>query len=445
MPRVSLPITIADNDRDALNRMLNSGNPELSLRAQIVLKAESGRQNKEIANELGINAATVAKWKDAYRSSGLDGLKVVHAGGRSRKESAEGRVITESDIAIYLEKNEEATAKEIALAYQVPLSQVQYLLRKLGMNLSRARRWTYQSMDDMASWDPPVICVYASEEGSMIVAASHVWPGDNHRVAGFMVTRNRAMMDELESSAYPLSLPGLLATAQSFTKGTTSGTQVDPDECLAVALDAWPEEGGVEFHIFVCGLHLCYHGTRFSQCNYHYFASMSDMSEAFQHWMGGLATSVQHAQTETLMAAIEKYSLQASCLIEPFVWYLRKLTEAETVRSEPYTQVVLNSTSPKGQETIAEIVLQALQEKEIIPGSTNMGVIAYQRNEDGTITIKILNSEHNLPGVHDFSFEDRNRFEDGLTQLEMSSSLFAKEVAIANTEMFLENVKKNKT
>lgn len=50
-------------------------NPRLALRAQIILLAAQGIQNKEIATHLGIGRVQVARWRDRYAQLGLAGIE----------------------------------------------------------------------------------------------------------------------------------------------------------------------------------------------------------------------------------------------------------------------------------------------------------------------------------------------------------------------------------
>ena len=61
--RLACQITLTDEDRAALQRWSRGRSTEARLveRARIVLLAADGRENKEIAAELGITRATVAR------------------------------------------------------------------------------------------------------------------------------------------------------------------------------------------------------------------------------------------------------------------------------------------------------------------------------------------------------------------------------------------------
>jgi putative transposase len=56
----------------------------LVVRAQIVLLAAEGKQNKEIAEEVRVSRQTVAKWRGRFVRGGIEGLYDEHRSGRPR-------------------------------------------------------------------------------------------------------------------------------------------------------------------------------------------------------------------------------------------------------------------------------------------------------------------------------------------------------------------------
>jgi transposase len=59
----------------------------MALRARIVLTCEQGMSNAEVARKLCITGATVGKWPERFRESGLDGLLDEPRVGAPRKIS----------------------------------------------------------------------------------------------------------------------------------------------------------------------------------------------------------------------------------------------------------------------------------------------------------------------------------------------------------------------
>jgi len=75
--RVAPPVLLVDGERQQLTRWAQSRTAPLRLvqRARIVLRAAEGAQDREIAEELGTNRLTVARWRRRFLSSRLRGLE----------------------------------------------------------------------------------------------------------------------------------------------------------------------------------------------------------------------------------------------------------------------------------------------------------------------------------------------------------------------------------
>ena len=75
--RVAPAISLTDEQERELSRLTRSGRTSVRLaqRAQIVLLAASGLQNKEIAVQLGIGRVQVARWRERFLESGIAGIE----------------------------------------------------------------------------------------------------------------------------------------------------------------------------------------------------------------------------------------------------------------------------------------------------------------------------------------------------------------------------------
>ena len=96
--RIALSIIVSDADRQTLERWARgrSTPARLVLRAKIVLLAAAGKQNKQIAEELGANRLLVGKWRNRFATQGLAGIeKDAPRGGRRPKarDAISGKII----------------------------------------------------------------------------------------------------------------------------------------------------------------------------------------------------------------------------------------------------------------------------------------------------------------------------------------------------------------
>ena len=83
--RIANSIAIRESDRGILQRWARGGNTPFRLvkRAKVVLRADAGMRNKDIARELRTDRQTVTRWRKRYAESGLIGI-VKEALGRGR-------------------------------------------------------------------------------------------------------------------------------------------------------------------------------------------------------------------------------------------------------------------------------------------------------------------------------------------------------------------------
>ena len=69
-------MTVSDEDRVVLERWSKRPKTPMSVaqRARIVLLAADGLNNNVVADKVGVNQATVGKWRKRYLERGVDGL-----------------------------------------------------------------------------------------------------------------------------------------------------------------------------------------------------------------------------------------------------------------------------------------------------------------------------------------------------------------------------------
>src|SRR5436305_15320731 len=70
------PLEISDDVREKLGLIARrpKSAQAMAMRARIVLSCGEGMSNSDVAKKLHITGATVGKWRERYRESGLDGL-----------------------------------------------------------------------------------------------------------------------------------------------------------------------------------------------------------------------------------------------------------------------------------------------------------------------------------------------------------------------------------
>src|SRR4051794_25885818 len=114
----------------------------LALRARIVLAADQGLKNTEIAERLGIAHSSVRKWRNRFAEHGLDGLTDEPRPGRPR-------TVTDEMVEEVIVKTLETTPKDAthwstrSMAAEVGLSQsaVSRIWRAFGLQPHRQEIW----------------------------------------------------------------------------------------------------------------------------------------------------------------------------------------------------------------------------------------------------------------------------------------------------------------
>ena len=87
MGRPTKPIALSEEDRVKLQEWARrpKSAQRLALRARIVLGCADGMENRQVARQLRIADQTVCKWRERFRSGGLDGLADEPRPGTPRK------------------------------------------------------------------------------------------------------------------------------------------------------------------------------------------------------------------------------------------------------------------------------------------------------------------------------------------------------------------------
>lgn len=161
----------------------------LVLRSQIVLRAAEGRENQDIAEELGVSRPTVGLWRQRFASQGLTGIeKDAPRGGRpSRKRRSVEKSIVEATTQTKPPHATQWSTRTLATKLGVSPSMVQRVWKANGLQphrvrnfkLSNDRRFLEKLHDVVGLYlDPPEhALVLCADEKSQIQALDRTQPG----------------------------------------------------------------------------------------------------------------------------------------------------------------------------------------------------------------------------------------------------------------------------
>ena len=191
MPRTSAVVILSDVERERLETWVSAhGTPQqVALRCRIVLAAAAGQTNLTISHESGINAKTVALWRDRFVKAGPESLWQI-APGRGRKPTyAAGKIkrIVQATLSTKPKGMTQWSCRQMAQAQGVSKSTVSNIWRShqlkphrtKSFKLSRDARFLEKLTDVVGLYlNPPdqalVLCV---DEKTQIQALDRTQPG----------------------------------------------------------------------------------------------------------------------------------------------------------------------------------------------------------------------------------------------------------------------------
>ena len=140
MPRPAPPVTLVPEQSRELFTLTSrrTTSQGLALRARIVLACAEGRQNKQVARDLGVDPATVGKWRRRFIEKGSDGLYDEPRPGTPRK-------ITDERVEAVIIRTLESTPRNathwssrmMARQSGISTSSVQRIWRAFGLQPHR--------------------------------------------------------------------------------------------------------------------------------------------------------------------------------------------------------------------------------------------------------------------------------------------------------------------
>jgi len=175
MPRQACPIQLTEDQRRALESLLRQPKAQARFveRARIILWAEEGLSNVQIARRLDTRLARVSKWRTRFAAEGLDGLWDDFRPGRPTVHDVpenEKRLLEKLDQkppSGFAQWNGPLLAKSLNLN----VHHVWQLLRRRGISLQRRRSWCISTDPEFSAKAADVVGLYLNPPDHAIVLA----------------------------------------------------------------------------------------------------------------------------------------------------------------------------------------------------------------------------------------------------------------------------------
>jgi transposase len=166
------PLVLTEEERSELKSLASRRKTAqaLALRARIVLTCAEGGENKDIADEMGLDRATVGKWRGRFVQHRVDGL-------HDDPRSGAPRTIDDARIEALIVKTLESlpanathwSSRDMAKASGVSVSSVQRIWRAFGLQPHRMETFKLSTDPDFVAKVRDVVGLYMSPPERAIV------------------------------------------------------------------------------------------------------------------------------------------------------------------------------------------------------------------------------------------------------------------------------------
>lgn len=195
MPRHALKIILTNEEAESLRTISRSRSVEYRQveRAKIILACAEGKQNKEVANELGVTLPTVSKWRKRFLQQRLPGLLDAERPGKPVRYGLEFR----DKLFTLIDKEPPSgmarwDCPSLAEELEGSTHAVWRLLRKEGIYLNRARSWCISTDPEFTSKAADIVGLYLNPPINALVLSVDEKPSIQaiERQTGLIETRD---------------------------------------------------------------------------------------------------------------------------------------------------------------------------------------------------------------------------------------------------------------
>ena len=225
MSRVAAPLNCKEDEINALNDIINSSlySDDMKRRAAIILKANSGKSNKEIAEELDSNENTVGIWRKRYLQKGLNGLHDLERPGRrgSKGENKRAAVINA------VRGNTDTSVQKLAEETGTSANTVRRALSDAGISVGSKRTYEIKAGSELGKVCLDIKGLYVSSGAlAMVLRIDNTFSPALDE--GTVSSRNRELADNAKENTSLAELLDLMCEK----KKETAVKEVSLDEFL---------------------------------------------------------------------------------------------------------------------------------------------------------------------------------------------------------------------
>ena len=173
--RTTAVVQLSEEERTTLREWSRKGKGEYRLveRARVILLADEGRTNQQIAEQLKTRTARVSKWRQRFAAHRLSGLQDAARSGKPAKydEATEKRILKlldETPPPGYAQWNGSLMAERLA---NISKAQVWRVLRRHNICLQRRRSWCLSTDPEFGPKAADVVGLYLNPPENALVVA----------------------------------------------------------------------------------------------------------------------------------------------------------------------------------------------------------------------------------------------------------------------------------
>ena len=172
--RRAVEVVLSEEQRAGLERIVRAQRSEQRLvkRARVVLLAEKGLTNEEIAALVGLSAHKVGKWRRRFAEQGLDGLADRPRPGGPRRYGHDERLrVFQTACSPPPEGERQWTVRSLAAAVGIGKSQTHAILAAADLKPHQVRSWLTSIDPEFATKQAEVCGLYLNPpEGAIVVS-----------------------------------------------------------------------------------------------------------------------------------------------------------------------------------------------------------------------------------------------------------------------------------